>query len=57
MDGTIRMEPASRAREQPQDITAVLCRFARTVKLSLRSHNLKRHGIDDEDVEQEVRIR
>src|SRR5688572_7860125 len=56
MDGTIRMESPAR-QEAPRDIASVLSRFGRMVKLSLRAHNLTRHGIDDEDVEQEVRIR
>ena len=56
MDGSIRLELPAR-QDGPQDIASVLGRFGRMVKLSLRAHNLRRHGIDDEDVEQEVRIR
>ena len=54
MDGTMQGQAVE---DVPRDIGAVLARFGRMVRLSLRSHNLKRHGIDDDDVEQEVRIR
>ena len=54
MDGTIQVQAC---RDAPQDISAVLTRFGRLVRHSLRSHNLTRHGIDHDDVEQEIRIR
>lgn len=41
----------------PAQLAALLARFAKTVKARLRSHDLRRHGIDEDDVEQEVRIR
>jgi RNA polymerase sigma-70 factor (ECF subfamily) len=51
------MDPTASNCQAPRDIASVLMRFARMVKLSLRSHHLTRHGIDEDDVEQEIRIR
>lgn len=65
MGGTLELEPeksrglASRCIPSPPSggLAAVLSRFARMVKMSVRSHNLGRHGIDEDDIEQEIRIR
>ena len=38
-------------------LQALLARYARRVRLQIESHQLARHGIDADDVEQEVRIR
>lgn len=54
MDGSIQ---APQRGASPDEINSLIARFGRMVRLSLRSHNLTRHGVDHEDVEQEVRIR
>jgi RNA polymerase sigma factor (sigma-70 family) len=38
-------------------LQALLARYARRVRLQIQSHRLDRHGIDADDIEQEVRIR
>jgi RNA polymerase sigma-70 factor (ECF subfamily) len=53
MDGALEFE----RRPVHAELAATISRFARMVKTTVRSHNLARHGIDEDDVEQEVRIR
>lgn len=53
MDGALEFDH----RPDQAALAAAISRFARMVKTSVRAHNLARHGIDEEDVEQEVRIR
>lgn len=53
MDGAGRIDAQSRDAA----LEAVLMRFAKAVRHRLRTHDLRRLGIDEEDVEQDVRIR
>lgn len=60
--GTSRTQEGSAARAAPAsppalDFDAVLARFAKVIRARLRAHDLRRHGIDEDDVEQDVRIR
>lgn len=69
MEGVLRLDTASlRAREasgasatqgllSAADLDAALARFSKIVRARLRVHDLRRHGIDEDDVEQDVRIR
>jgi RNA polymerase sigma factor (sigma-70 family) len=45
------------ARPTPADIDSALARFGKIARARLRGHDLRRHGIDSDDVEQNVRIR
>jgi RNA polymerase sigma factor (sigma-70 family) len=46
-----------RAESADAALEALLTRHARSVRRQIESHRLDRHGIDPDDVEQEVRIR
>lgn len=50
-------EPRTRTRPPAAEIEAALARFTKVVRARLRVHDLRRHGIDEDDVEQDVRIR
>ena len=68
MEGVLELETGTlRVRERTPaqaaeplvavDLDAILARFGKVVRARLRAHDLRRHGIDEDDVEQDVRIR
>lgn len=53
------MDGARESRQDTRDVALgrLLTRSSRSVRHQLRMHDLCRHGIDEDDVEQDVRIR
>ncbi len=60
VERAVESPPRHAANSKPMDrpeLAELIGRFTRYVRARLRTHDLARHGLDEDDIEQEVRIR